>query len=570
MKLAEALEIVNRSAGGAHACYFLACGFEPLHLRTFLAAHLVGRLPGRGVRIETGQFGSLEENLRRASASQTGAAVVCVEWADLDPRLDLRRLGGWQPDRLDEVLNAAGPACDRLLDALLDLAGTKPVALSLPTLPLPPVSPHARAQAGTFETTLRSLVATLGVRAAAVRGLRLVNGHSLDCSSPPASRLDVRAVLASGFPFTIAHASELARHIAQLLQPDAPKKALVTDLDGTLWKGILGEDGADALSWDLDSKSQVHGLYQQTLAALAESGVLIGVVSKNDPELTRAALARTDLLIAADRIFPVEAGWGLKSEAVARTLATWNIGAESVVMVDDSPWELAEVQQAFPQLECLHFPAEDPDAAHALLHRLRDSFGKAEVLPEDRIRAQSLRAGVQTRQAQGFGQASEALLREAQSEIVFESTPPRDSRALDLVNKTNQFNLNGRRLTQAELAAMLARPGAVILVASYKDRFGSLGRIAVLLGQVAGKALRVDAWVLSCRAFGRQVEHAVLGHLFERLGIARIDFDVQESARNAPVREFLAGVIADGSATLSREQFERVKPALFHAVREVA
>ena len=149
----------------------------------------------------------------------------------------------------------------------------------------------------------------------------------------------------------------LSRNLSvQCLFPAPPKKGIITDLDQTLWKGILGDAGVDGISWSLDGKSQAHALYQQVLASLADSGVLVAIASKNDPDLVEAALQRPDILLPPSQIFPMEVGWGVKSDAVGRILETWNIGADSVVFVDDSPMELAEVAEKYPGIECLRFP----------------------------------------------------------------------------------------------------------------------------------------------------------------------------------------------------------------------
>src|SRR3990172_12379522 len=109
MRLAEALSILNRSteSTGPPFRLFLACGFDPLHLRTLLRAHLIRRMPGRRVEVETGYFGDIEGNIERAKAAQCEAVAVCIEWSDLDPRLDLRSVGGWQPSVLGQLASCA-------------------------------------------------------------------------------------------------------------------------------------------------------------------------------------------------------------------------------------------------------------------------------------------------------------------------------------------------------------------------------------------------------------------------------------------------------------------------------
>ena len=90
-------------------------------------------------------------------------------------------------------------------------------------------------------------------------------------------------------------------------------------------------------------------------------------------------------------------------------------------------------------------------------------------------------------------------------------------RAFELINKTNQFNLNGRRWKEPEWRRFLGEPGAFLVTASYEDKFGPLGEIAAMLGTAGAGKLSVDAWVMSCRAFSRRIEHQCLKYLFERL-----------------------------------------------------
>ncbi|MFN2512394.1 MAG: hypothetical protein ABR568_13380, partial [Pyrinomonadaceae bacterium] len=149
---------------------------------------------------------------------------------------------------------------------------------------------------------------------------------------------------------------------------------------------------------------------------------------------------------------------------------------------------------------------------------------------------------------------------------------PSDARALELINKTNQFSLNGRRLSQGEFQTQLTRPNAFVLVASYRDKYGPLGKIAVMLGSQNYQELNVDAWVMSCRAFGRRIEHKCLEYLFEKLEVSKITFDYQPTDRNAPLQEFLVSVLGEKpqpACSLDQETFFRNKPTLHHRVKEL-
>jgi len=397
--------------------------------------------------------------------------------------------------------------------------------------------------------------------------LKVVNESRL----PPAeARFDLRAELLTGFPYTLAHADALGEALARLIQPPPVKKGLITDLDGTLWSGIAGEIGPDRVSWDLASHSQVHGLYQQLLQALAEEGVLIAAATKNDPRTVEQAFGRSDLLLHPDRVFPIQAHWEAKSKSVARILETWNIGAESVVFIDDSPMELAEVKAAWPELECLLFPAEHHAAAEALLRGLRDRFGKDRTSQEDSLRMESIRGAAEVREQ---GHSQDQFLSGAGAKMSVEFNPPaQDARVLELVNKTNQFNLNGRRYTEQEWRKGAAEPGAFVMAVSYRDRFGPLGKIAIIRGRSCEGAVDVDTWVMSCRAFSRRIEHRCLEILFERFGEDQIRLQFAAIPRNGPFREMLAHYLDNqpsSTASISFERFRERTPKLHHAVELV-
>ncbi len=322
MKLADALRTVQESAppGSEPFRVFLACGFTPLHLQTYLGAFLRLQGPRQAVAVQTGLYGDCLGSVERAGEAEVEAAAVVVEWSDLDPRLGLRGLGGWRPSDLADILATARDRGERFAAALARAAERLPVAVCLPTLPLPPVDFMPGWRGGSFALELRAAAAALAARLSCHPRIRVVNPQRLDLRSPPAERLDVRSELASGFPYRLAHASAVAEWLALLLRPPQPRKGLITDLDGTLWSGVVGEVGIEAIAWDLDHRAHAHALYQQLLAALAETGVLLAAASKNAPDMVEAALARPDLVLPRDRFFPLEIHWQTKSSSVKRIL----------------------------------------------------------------------------------------------------------------------------------------------------------------------------------------------------------------------------------------------------------
>jgi FkbH-like protein len=576
MNLMEALEVLQRpvSDHDPRLSVFLACGFTPLHLQTFLTAHLRNIYRSHRIELSSGLFGDLMGNLERLRPDDFDALAVVVEWPDLDSRLGVRTLGGWQVEKLPDIVDSVQQRLERLKSALRRVSSNLPACICLPTLPLPPLFYTGTQQSSVFELSLRRSLACFAEAVSIGGEVSVVNGQRLDERSPMSERFDLRTEVTQGFPYRTIHAAEVGKSLAELISRREPKKGLITDLDDTLWAGILGEVGVEGIHWHLEEHAQIHGIYQQFLASLASAGILIAAASKNDATLVGRAFERDDLLLSRTSIFPIEAHWRQKSESVRSILKAWNVLPESVVFVDDSPIEVAEVQRAFPELECVVFPKGDHAAFWDFLRHLRNRFAKTAVSEEDSLRLQSIRNSQEFREpAEQEHNSLDDFLQQADGRLTFDSGKPvKDTRAFELINKTNQFNLNGKRYDDAAWSKLLKDSGTRVVTVSYEDKFGKLGRIAVMIGRSAEKGFVVESWVMSCRAFSRRIEFHCLQYLFEKFAASQIIFDLRETGRNSPLMEFMQQ-LADGpveaNLQLSKSSFQRKVPKMPHHVEEV-
>jgi FkbH-like protein len=563
MKLTEALEILKgvKSRKGEMFTCSLATGMNPLHLNTFLTAELGLLFTDQRIEIQHGLYGDFVGNLRRLSSNEAHCGIVLMEWPDLDPRLGIRNVAAWSPSIYSDILSTVKARANEVQQAIEKACQRMPVVLSMPTLPLPPISFAPGWQASSFEIELKAAIQSVAFQVSQHAQVRILNPQRIDMASPLHERFDVESELLTGFPYKLPHASTLANLLACLTRRPAPKKGLITDLDDTLWRGILGEVGVDGISWDLDHHSQMHAFYQRLLGALSNEGVLIAVASKNELSLVEKAFGRKDLALSSDSVFPFEVSWGPKSEAVTRILEAWNVGADSVVFIDDSPLELAEVKASHPDVECIKFPTKDNLGVYNLSIRLRDLFGKSAILQEDTIRAESIRRAQAGLAAQEGSKTTPAkFLDQVEAEMSFNfSKSAKDPRALELVNKTNQFNLNGKRYTEASWHNYLVDPASFLMVVSYTDKYGPLGKIAVASGRQDGKSLKIDTWVMSCRAFSRRIEYRSLEELFAKFDVEKIELDYAATERNSPLREFLTEILGQPptpGSEISRQAFE--------------
>ena len=568
MQFTEAIRIIREfsSANLPLLQVQLVTGFNSLHLQTFLQANLQLRTSTKRATVMTNIYGDLTGSLKRIPTPLLDGCAIALEWPDLDPRLGFRRLGGWGPKELADVIRDVQTRLLEIEDSLTNLPANLPVVLSLPTLDLPPVFHTPAHQLSEAEVQLRQVVNELSFWASGRPNIKLV--HPM---GDPQHRFDFKGELIAGLPYTLLHADQLARSFAQLLLPSVPKKGLITDLDDTLWAGIAGEVGPSAVSWDLDNQTQLHGLYQQLLRALADQGILLAVASKNDPQIVAAVFQRPDIALPRDRIFPVEVHWGTKADSVTRILETWNLHADSVVFVDDSLSELAEVKAAHPDLDCIRFDGQDYEVVHRLLYRLRDLFAKSTMTEEDGLRRESLRSSAAFRQAEVSPRVShESFLQSSEAKITFDFAAARNPRSLELVNKTNQFNLNGTRYGEVEWRDSFKSADSFAVNASYCDKYGPLGVVAVFAGQVRDEAVTVSTWVMSCRAFGRRIEYQCLKAILDRFSVPEIVFQFSPTPRNAYLQKFaesFLGEIPTGPFRISRALFLDQCPKLYHEVQ---
>jgi FkbH-like protein len=564
MTLNQALAVIKSRKESEGRIYYLACGFEPLHLATFLRAHLLERCAGGNLLVHHGVYGDLRGNVESAAQSPAIGSAVVLEWSDIDPRLGLRSSGGWSKEAKADILRSSLERYAHLETVIEKLGARMPVAIAPPSLLLPPIGNTIRAQSSALELELEQHLAAFLLKLSRLPGVRVVR--------PPAvatARLDAKMELLAGFPYTIPFADALAGSLAEVLCQPIPKKGLITDLDDTLWSGIVGEVEVEGVSWSQDHHTQAHGLYQQMLGHLASCGVLLAACSKNEISTVEAALARKDLFLDAASLFPIRANWGPKSVSVDKILKTWNISAGAVVFVDDNPMELEEVEGAHPGITCLRFPAKDAAEVWNLLGRLRDLFGKPVVMEEDSLRAASIRSSAHI-QEMSADAASPDFLRTLGGTVTVDWRAGSDKRALELINKTNQFNLNGLRIAEGEWQRRLEDDHTVLGVASYQDKFGPLGKVAVLLGSQHGAEVRVSHWVMSCRAFSRRLEHHTLQALFEHSDASEIEFAFQATEKNQPLQEFFRAQQilpdAEGRHRILRAAFMERRGVLPHEV----
>lgn len=311
-------------------------------------------------------------------------------------------------------------------------------------------------------------------------------------------------------------AFEFARYLAMWVAPRLRSqiRLVITDLDGTLWGGLVGESGWDGVDLDREQSGAGYLRLQRYLADLRTRGVLLAICSKNDFADVRAAFERRDeMILRLEDFAAVAVDWRPKSENVQRVCTELNLTTDGVAFLDDSPAERAEIRALLPDVLVPELPDDSGDRVAYLA-----SLPEMAVRPTTAEDARRVGYYAEERRRQEAS-AEFTTLEDYYRSLGIRIRPERIGaatldRVTQLVQKTNQFNLTTRRRGRVELAALAADEGNFAYAYHVEDRFGSYGLTGVVLCvPTENDSYTIDTWVLSCRVMGRTVETAIFDHL---------------------------------------------------------
>lgn len=319
------------------------------------------------------------------------------------------------------------------------------------------------------------------------------------------------------------------------------RKCLVLDLDNTLWGGVIGDDGLSGIVLGQGSALGEGFLAVQAYAKeLSRRGIILAVCSKNEEANAWEPFDKhPEMILRRADIACLVANWDDKAANIQLIAQRLNIGVDSLVFLDDNPFERTRVREALPMVgvpEVPDDPALVPDVLAAAGY-----FEAVGLTAEDRLRTEQYRGNSErASQRESFGDLSAYLASLQMRLICGRFDEANRQRIVQLVNKTNQFNLTTRRYTQADYDAFLRDPNVVGLHLRLLDRFGDNGLIAVVIARAQADALEIDTWLMSCRVLGREVERATLTWLVDEArarGLHRLIGEYIETPKNAMVRD---------------------------------
>jgi FkbH-like protein len=334
----------------------------------------------------------------------------------------------------------------------------------------------------------------------------------------------------------------LARVIAA--QRGLSKKCLVLDLDNTLWGGVIGDDGLEGIILgEGTATGEAHLALQRYAKQLKDRGVILAICSKNDPAIAEAVFHdHPEMLLKRTDFAAFVANWQDKAANLKRIAELLNIGADSLVFVDDNPAERARVRQSLPMVAVPELPGDAAQYVRCLAEA--GYFESAAFTVEDSQRAEQYSANASREALLESSSSMSDFLRGLEMSVIFGPVQPVDlARVAQLIGKTNQFNPTTRRHSLDDVARFVATDRCLTLQFRLIDRFGDNGLVSAMILRPDPDTpglLDIDTWVMSCRVFGRQLEHEAMNIAVEtacRAGARALRADYIPTAKNGVVRE---------------------------------
>ena len=320
------------------------------------------------------------------------------------------------------------------------------------------------------------------------------------------------------------------------------KKVLVTDLDNTLWKGVIGEDGLNGIKIGPGSPAgEAHARLQQYMLDLKARGVLLAVASKNNHDDACMPFQKHErMLLRLEDFAAFEANWNDKAHSIRQIAKKLSLGMDSFVFIDDNPLEREWVRSQLPDVAVVEL---GPSVFHYVhdLDRARPFFAVS-LSAEDQARAEQYRSEAQRKHLQATSESLDEFLAQLQLQASVEPVTEKNlPRVTQLTNKTNQFNVTTRRYTEAQVRQLADDPAAWTAAFHLSDRMGDYGLIGVIFCRPAEEhAWEVDTWLMSCRVLGRQMEKFMFDRLIDAAqtaGIRSIVGLFRPTAKNVLVRD---------------------------------
>lgn len=507
---------------------------------SWVASNLTAEACGRGssVDVREGEYDNvMQELMTPLTPERLAQVVVLLPWTQ---RLFHAGANRSAEERIEEELGFWKQAWDLVADK----TGARILQVGYDWVGPGALGHHLAGTASGEIATIRRLNEAL--RSAAPRGSFFLDLEQVSGLIGRDRFYDPRRYFWTKQPFSEVGARQLAIHLWSGVRAlmTGPKKVLVLDLDNTLWGGVVGETGPLGIALGETPEGEAYRAFQRHVKALSKRGVVLAIASKNNREDALAPFEKNSQMeLSLSDFAAIEANWEPKGDGLRRIAEALNLGLDSFVFFDDNPAEREQIRQSCPDVEVVEVPVDPSEYIRALEAGLW--FEATELSREDSQRSSQYQQENQRREAQkAFGSMDDYLQSLEMTGLVEQIDETTMQRVVQLIAKTNQFNLTTRRHSHEDVQRLLSMPDSIGLVLSLADKFGDHGLVAVLLAvplsDGAERTLRIDTWLMSCRVIGRTAEEFFFNSLLERareLGYDTIAGEFISTKKNAMVAD---------------------------------
>jgi FkbH-like protein len=501
---------------------------------------------GLDLTVHVGDFNAFAQEILDSASSlyrfKPDAVILAAQTSDLAPDL-ADRYADLEPDAVSAVVRRVSNSFEQWIRAFRQHSTASFIAHSL-ELPQRPSAGVLDAQQESGQAAaIHQINSELTRIASSHRNVYVLDYDGLVARHGRMRWRDQRKWLIARLPIAADYLIYLAREWMRFLVPLTGKiaKVLVTDLDNTLWGGVIGEDGMNGIKLGAEYPGAAYQQVQRALLDLTKRGILLAVCSKNNHDDAMEALEKhSGMLLRPDNFAAFRINWTDKAQNLREIAAELNLGIDSLAFLDDNPFEREQVRTILPEVTIIDLPQDPLGFAAAI----RDCpvFERLTLSAEDQQRTALYAKERERSQAEQSFQSKEDFFRYLEQEAEVAAVSPATlARVAQLTQKTNQFNLTTRRYTEQQIANLSAQPEWHVLSIKVRDRFGDHGLVGVAMTHDENGTCEIDTFLLSCRVIGRTVETALLGYLAQQAAernCQQVRGRFLPTKKNAPARDF--------------------------------
>lgn len=375
------------------------------------------------------------------------------------------------------------------------------------------------------------------------KNVTLVDLDAIQSRMGSRSFSDPKLYYIAKMPISLDALPTVAKSVLDIIQAlrGSVKKCVVLDLDNTLWGGVIGDDGLSGIQIGELGLGHAFSDFQLWLKELKNRGILLAVCSKNNEAAAKEPFEKhPEMVLRLEDFSMFVANWEDKAANIRNIQQTLNIGMDSLVFLDDNPFERNLVRSLIPEITVPELP-EDPALYLQYLREL-NLFETASYSADDANRTQQYRLQAERARFESSFQSYDDYLKSLEMKAV---AAPFDAfhgpRIAQLTQRSNQFNLRTVRCTEADIEALAHDDSRICLYFTLKDQFGDHGLISVaVMDKQSDNTLFISQWLMSCRVLKRGMEEFIVNTMLEKAklgGFQKVIGEYIPTPKNAMVKD---------------------------------